>query len=35
VAASITLIFLGLRAEMDIGGFRADGRPYVIETALT
>lgn len=32
IAAGITLLFLGMRAVMDIGGFCAEGGPYVIET---
>jgi hypothetical protein len=32
MAASITLLFLGMRAVMQVGGFCADGGPYVIET---
>ncbi|CAN5714181.1 hypothetical protein BH23CHL7_BH23CHL7_22020 [soil metagenome] len=32
LAASITLIFLGMRAVMGVGGFCAEGGPYVIET---
>jgi hypothetical protein len=32
LAASITLIFLGMRAVMDVGGFCAEGGPYVIDT---
>ncbi|MFH1474452.1 MAG: hypothetical protein ABIG85_01185, partial [Chloroflexota bacterium] len=32
VAAGITLLFLGMRAVMDIGGMCAEGRPYSIET---
>jgi hypothetical protein len=32
VAAGITLLFLGMRALMDIGGMCAEGGPYVIET---
>jgi MFS family permease len=31
IAASITLLFLGMRAVMDVGGFCAEGGPYVIE----
>jgi len=33
VAAGITLTFLGMRAVMDIGGYCAEGGPYVIETS--
>jgi hypothetical protein len=32
LAAGITLLFLGMRAVMDVGGFCAEGGPYVIET---
>jgi hypothetical protein len=32
LAAGITLLFLGQRAVMDIGGFCAEGGPYVIES---
>lgn len=32
VAAGITLLFLGMRAVMDVGGMCAEGGPYVIET---
>lgn len=32
VAAGITLLFLGMRAIMDVGGMCAEGGPYVIET---
>lgn len=32
LTASLTLLFLGMRAVMDVGGFCADGGPYVIET---
>lgn len=32
VAAGITLLFLGMRAVMDIGGYCAEGGPYVIAT---
>jgi hypothetical protein len=32
VAASITLVFLGMRAVMDVGGFCAEGGPYEIQT---
>ncbi len=32
LAAGITLLFFGQRAVMDIGGFCAEGGPYVIET---
>jgi MFS family permease len=31
IAASITLLFLGMRAVMDVGGFCAEGGPYEIE----
>lgn len=31
LAAAITLLFLGMRAIMDVGGFCAEGGPYVIE----
>jgi hypothetical protein len=31
VAAGITLLFLGMRAVMDIGGMCAEGGPYVIQ----
>jgi MFS family permease len=31
LAASITLLFLGMRAVMDVGGFCAEGGPYEIE----
>ncbi len=32
MAAGITLLFLGMRAVMDIGGMCAEGGPYVIQT---
>jgi hypothetical protein len=32
LAASIVVIFLGMRAVLDIGGFCAEGGPYEIET---
>ena len=32
LAASLTLVFLGMRAVMDIGGFCAEGGPYEIQT---
>ena len=32
LAASLTLVFLSMRAVLDIGGFCADGGPFVIET---
>jgi hypothetical protein len=32
VAACTTLIFLGMRSVMDVGGFCAEGGPYVIQT---
>lgn len=32
LAACLTLVFLGMRAVMDVGGFCAEGGPYVIET---
>ena len=32
MAASLTLVFLSMRAVLDIGGFCAEGGPYVIET---
>jgi hypothetical protein len=32
VAAGITLNFIGMRAVMDVGGFCAEGGPYVVET---
>ena len=32
LAMCLTLIFLSMRAVMDIGGFCAEGGPYVIET---
>ena len=32
LAAGITLLFLGMRAVMDIGGMCAEGGPYVIQT---
>jgi hypothetical protein len=32
LAASITLLFLGMRAVLDIGGFCAEGGPYQIQT---
>src|ERR1044071_2608881 len=32
IAASITLVFLGMRAVMDVGGFCAEGGPYEIQT---
>jgi hypothetical protein len=31
VAAALTLLWLGMRSVMDIGGFCAEGGPYVIE----
>ena len=31
-AAGITLLFLGMRAVMDVGGMCAEGGPYAIET---
>ena len=31
IAAGITLLFLGMRAVMDVGGMCAEGGPYVIE----
>lgn len=31
LAAAITLLFLGMRAVMDVGGMCAEGGPYVIE----
>lgn len=31
LAAAITLLFLGMRAVMDVGGFCAEGGPYVVE----
>jgi hypothetical protein len=34
MAASITTIWLLMRSVMDIGGFCAEGGPYVIEQAL-
>ena len=32
MAASIVVIFLGMRAVLDIGGFCAEGGPYEIQT---
>jgi hypothetical protein len=32
VAAAMTMVFLAMRAVMEIGGFCAEGGPYVIET---
>jgi hypothetical protein len=32
VAAAVTTIWLGMRAVMDVGGFCAEGGPFVIET---
>jgi hypothetical protein len=32
LTAAIVVIFLGMRAVMDIGGYCAEGGPYVIET---
>ena len=32
LAASLTLVFLSMRAVLNIGGFCAEGGPYVIET---
>jgi hypothetical protein len=32
LAGGITLVFIGMRAVMDVGGFCAEGGPYVIET---
>lgn len=32
LAMCLTLVFLGMRALMDVGGFCAEGGPYVIET---
>ena len=32
LAMSLTFVFLGMRAVMNVGGFCADGGPYVIET---
>jgi hypothetical protein len=32
LAASLTLIFLSMRAVMDVGGFCAEGGPYEIQT---
>ena len=32
LAACIAIVFLAMRAVMDIGGFCAEGGPYVIET---
>ncbi len=32
LAMSLTLVFLSMRAVMDVGGFCAEGGPYVIET---
>ena len=32
VAACLTLVFLSMRAVMDVGGFCAEGGPYEIET---
>lgn len=32
LAACLTLLFLGMRAVMDVGGYCAEGGPYVIET---
>ena len=35
LAMSLTLVFLSMRAVMDVGGFCADGGPYVVETHCT
>lgn len=32
LAGGITLVFIGMRAVLDVGGFCAEGGPYVIET---
>ena len=32
LAMSLTLVFVSMRAVMDVGGFCAEGGPYVIET---
>lgn len=32
LAASLTIVFLGMRAVMDVGGFCAEGGPYEIQT---
>jgi hypothetical protein len=32
VAASITVLFMGMRAVLDVGGFCAEGGPYEIQT---
>jgi hypothetical protein len=32
LAACLTLVFLGMRAVMDVGGFCAEGGPYEIQT---
>lgn len=32
LAAGVTLVFIGMRAVLDVGGFCAEGGPYVIET---
>src|SRR5687768_29037 len=32
LAMCLTLVWLGMRAIMDVGGFCAEGGPYVIET---
>lgn len=32
LAASITIMFLGMRAVLNVGGYCAEGGPYVIET---
>jgi hypothetical protein len=32
IAASLTVVFLGMRAVMDVGGFCAEGGPYEIQT---
>jgi hypothetical protein len=32
LAASLTVLFLGMRAVMDVGGYCAEGGPYVIDT---
>lgn len=32
LAASLTILFLGMRAVMDVGGFCAEGGPYEIQT---
>ena len=32
LAMCLTLVFLAMRAVMDVGGFCAEGGPYVIET---